>query len=209
MAYLCEAYWLPVYAYLRKCNYSEDAAKDLTQGFFTRVLEKQYVSRASPDRGRFRSFLLGSLKHYLQDERDRRVAQKRGGQTCVLQIDFAKGEDLYTREPVDPLTPEQIFEKRWASTLVQNVFSKLETEMAASGSSKRFQELKPFLLSTRETPYSELADKLNVNTTSVKVAVHRLRKRYGELFRLEIAGTVGSSFAVEDEIRYLLEILAR
>lgn len=204
---LCELYWQPVYAFIRRCGYSADAAQDLTQGFFTSLLEKHYVGRASPDKGRFRSFLLGSLKHYLHDERDRDTAKKRGGGQHPLQLDFVEGEELYRREPVDREDPERIFERQWISGLVLRVLAKLEKESAESGKRERFDQLKPFLVESREAPYDELASRLNMNSTALKVAIHRLRKRYRELFRFEIADTVATPGEVDDEIRHLLQVL--
>jgi RNA polymerase sigma-70 factor (ECF subfamily) len=180
----------------------------LTQGFFTSLIEKGYGSRANPEKGRFRSFLLGSLKYYLQNERDRQLAQKRGGRASTWALDLARDEEGCTHELSDPLTPERIFEKQWAATLVDNVFQKFEAEVAESGKREQFQQLKPLFLSSGEAPYKELAARLHQNPSSLKVAVYRFRHRYGELLRREIADTVASPGEIEDEIRYLLQVLS-
>ena len=170
-------------------------------------MEKSYLHHAEPDKGRFRSFLLGSVKHYLHDQRDRQTAQKRGGTQPLLHLDFALGEQICFREPADNETPERIFEKRWVLTLVASVLGRLESEATESGKREHFDQLKPFLMGNRETPYEQLAEKLNTNAGALKVAIHRMRKRYRELFRLEIAETVAAPEDVDDEIRYLLRVL--
>ena len=204
---LCRTYWPPVYAFVRRCGKDVESSRDLTQGFFAQLLGKKYLKDVMRERGRFRSFLLASVKHYLANEWDRAQAQKRGGgDRPALDLDDA--ESNYRIEPVDDETPEKIFEKRWARTLLQQVLGRLENEANASPDPKRFQHLKPFLTSGEGAPYREVASELNMSEAAVKVAVHRLRKRFGALLRAEIAQTVSDPAKIDDEIRYLFSAIA-
>lgn len=199
---LCENYWYPLYAYLRRCGYSRDRAQDLTQEFFIRVLEGRYLDRADPEKGRFRSFLLTSLKFFVADEADRDRAHKRGGGT-VVPLEFSSAEDRYQREPADDETPERIFERRWALSVLDRVVERLRNEFVQHGRSEHFERLKVFLLGQSDAPYAALAREMKTSEGAVKVAVHRLRKRYRELFRQEIADTVADPAEVESELRFL------
>jgi RNA polymerase sigma factor (sigma-70 family) len=205
---LCENYWYPLYAYLRRRGYSADQAQDLTQEFFIRVLEGRYLDRADPERGRFRSFLLTSLKFFVADEEDRRNAHKRGGGVLV-PLEFSSGEDRYQREPAHNETPERIFERRWALSVLDRVVEKLRHEFILHGRPEHFERLKVFLLSQSDAPYSALALEMNTSEGALKVAIHRLRKRYRDLFRQEIADTVADPAEVESELRYLATVLTR
>jgi RNA polymerase sigma factor (sigma-70 family) len=205
---LCENYWYPLYAYLRRRGYPADQAQDLTQEFFMRVVEGRYLDRADPQKGRFRSFILTSLKFFVADEEDRRRAQKRGGGT-ILPLEFQSGEERYQREPVHNETPERIFERRWALAVLDRVVEKLRTEFENHGRLKDFEQLKVFLLAGSAAPYAALAREMNTSEGALKVAIHRLRKRYRELFRQEIADTVAEPAEVESELRFLASALAR
>jgi RNA polymerase sigma factor (sigma-70 family) len=204
---LCEHYWYPLYAYLRRRGYPSDQAQDLTQEFFVRVLEGRYLDRADPEKGRFRSFLLTSLKFFVADEEDRRRARKRGG-GMVVAIECSSGEERYQREPAHDETPERIYERRWALLLIDRVVEKLREEFVQQGRSEHFERLKVFLLGHSDAPYAALAREMDTSEGALKVAVHRLRKRYRELFRQEIADTVADPAEVESELRFLAAVLA-
>jgi RNA polymerase sigma factor (sigma-70 family) len=205
---LCELYWYPLYAYLRRRGYPAEQAQDLTQEFFVHVLEGRYLDRADPVKGRFRSFILTSLKFFVADEEDRQRARKRGGGVLV-PLEFSSGEERYQREPVHDETPERIFERRWALSLVDLVIQKLRDEFVHHGRPDHFEQLKVFLLGQADAPYAALAREMNTSEGALKVAIHRLRKRYRELFRQEIADTVADPAEVESELRYLAAVLAR
>lgn len=203
---LCERYWYPLYAYLRRRGYSADQAEDLTQGFFIRMLEGRYLGRADPDKGRFRSFLLTSLKFFVADEQDRQRARKRGG-GAVVSLEFSLGEARYQREPAHDETPERMFERRWARSVLDRVVERLQDEFVRHGRPEHFERLKVFLLGSSDAPYAALAREMNTSEGALKVAIHRLRKRYRELFRLEIADTVADPAEVESELRFLAAAL--
>ncbi len=203
---LCENYWYPLYAYLRRRGYPADQAQDLTQEFFIRVLEGRYLDRADPEKGRFRAFLLTSLKFFVADEEDRNRAQKRGG-GALLPLEFSSGEERYQREPAHAETPERIFERRWALSVLDRVVQKLRDEFVCHGRPEHFERLKVFLLGHSDAPYAALAHELNTSEGALKVAIHRLRKRYRELFRQEIADTVADPAEVESELRFLAAVL--
>ena len=205
---LCEHYWYPLYAYLRRRGYPSHEAQDLTQDFFVRVLEGRYLDRADPEKGRFRSFILTSLKFFVADEADRRRAGKRGG-GMVAPLEFSSGEERYQREPAHDETPERIFERRWALSLIDRVVEKLREEYVNHGRPEHFERLKVFLLAQSDAPYAELAQEMNTSAGALKVAIHRLRKRYRELFRQEIADTVADPAEVESELRYLAAVLTK
>ena len=208
---LCEHYWYPLYAYLRRRGYAPDQAQDLTQEFFMRVLEGRYLDRADPEKGRFRSFILTSLKFFVADEQDRQRAQKRGGGT-VVSFEFSSGEsgeERYQREPGHYETPDRIFERRWALSMLERVMERLREEFVQHGRPENFERMKVFLLGQSEAPYADLAREMNTSEGALKVAIHRLRKRYRELFRQEIADTVADPAEVESELRYLAAVLTR
>jgi RNA polymerase sigma factor (sigma-70 family) len=206
---LCRTYWHPLYAYVRRRGYSPADAEDLTQEFFAWLLERNWLGRADQQRGRFRSFLLTSISNFLANEWDKARTQKRGsGRIVSLQSD--KAETGCDHESADNLTPEQSFEWRWALTLLDQVMNRLCVEFARDGNAELFETLKPCLLGERlAQPYAILASKLAMTEGSVKVAVHRLRQRYRQLLRDEIANTVTKPEEVEEELRYLFAVLAR
>jgi RNA polymerase sigma factor (sigma-70 family) len=205
---LCEHYWYPLYAYLRRRGYPSHQAQDLTQEFFIRVLEGRYLDRADPEKGRFRSFLLTSLKFFVADEEDRHRARKRGG-GMVVAIECSSGEERYQHEPAHDETPERIYERRWALSLIDRVVEKLREEFVHHGRPDHFERLKVFLLGHSDAPYAALAREMNTSEGALKVAIHRLRKRYRELFRQEIADTVADPAEVESELRFLAAVLTR
>lgn len=205
---LCESYWYPLYAYVRRRGHSADQAQDLTQEFFVRVLEGRYLDRADPEKGRFRAFMLTSFKFFLADEGDRQRAQKRGGAN-VLTIEISSGEERYQREPAHTETPERIFERRWALSVLERVVDKLRAEFAGHGRLDDFNRLKGFLLDRGDAPYATLARDMGTSEGALKVAIHRLRKRYRDLFRQEIAETLSDPAEVESELRYLAVALNR
>jgi RNA polymerase sigma factor (sigma-70 family) len=205
---LCESYWYPLYAYLRRRGYSPDQAQDLTQEFFTRILEGRYLDRADPEKGRFRSFILTSLKFFVADEEDRQRARKRGG-GAVVSLGFSSGEERYLREPSHDETPERIFERRWALAMLDRVVDRLQREFVQHGHPEHFERLKGFLLGQTDAPYAALAREMNTSEGALKVAIHRLRKRYRDLFRQEIADTVADPAEVESELRYLATVLTK
>jgi RNA polymerase sigma factor (sigma-70 family) len=208
LVYLCENYWYPLYAYLRRRGHPADQAQDLTQEFFVRLLEGRYLDRADPEKGRFRSFLLTSLKFFVADEDDRQRARKRGGGT-VMPLEFSSGEERYQREPAHDETPERIFERRWALSMLDRVVERLREEFVQHGSPDHFERLKVFLLGQSDAPYAAMARQMNTSEGALKVAIHRLRKRYRELFRQEIADTVADPADVESELRFLAAVLTR
>jgi len=203
LATLCRSYWYPLYAFVRRQGYAPEEAQDLTQGFFTRLLEKHYLRDYKRERGRFRSFLLASLKHYLANERDWHRAQKRGGGTAPLSIETLRnGEQRYSLEPRSNLTPETIFERQWALTTIDHVLDRVR------GETDEFDRLKPFLIGDESRiPYRTLASELGTTEGALKVSIHRLRRRFRETLREEIGHTVSEPSQVQEEIRYLMTAL--
>ncbi len=205
---LCETYWYPLYTYLRRNGYDAHQAADYTQAFFARMLEKDYLKKVKPKPGKFRSFLLKALKHFIANERARDAAQKRGGGRTVLSLDIENAERHYALEPADDLSPEKLFEKSWALTILERTMYRLESELAARGKQKLFDHLKVYMAAEASTiPYIEVATKMDMTEGAVRVAVHRMRKRCRELLRDEIAQTVTSDGQIDDEIRDLFTAL--
>lgn len=204
---LCELYWPPVYSFVRRSGRDAPDAFDLTQGFFARILEHNDLAAVDPARGRFRSWLLGALKHFLANEWRASTALKRGGGATILSLDALAAEGRYAHEPVDPLTPERLYERRWALTVLERVLSRLHAECAADGNAARFEALKGFLTGEGMS-YDALARELGEPAGTLRVAVHRLRRRYRDLLCDEIAETVERPEDVEDEIRQLMAALA-
>jgi RNA polymerase sigma factor (sigma-70 family) len=208
LAELCELYWYPVYAFVRRRGNSAADAGDLTQGFVARLIETAGIARADPDKGRFRSYLLGAVRHFLANEQDRAAARKRGGGRAIGSLDLADAERRYAAEPADDRTPEQLFERRWALTLLDGVLAGLRSEYAAAGQELMFDRLKSSLTG-EGAPYSEAAAALGMTEGAVKIAAHRLRRRYRDRLRTAIAETVATPDDVEAEIRDLFTILSR
>jgi RNA polymerase sigma factor (sigma-70 family) len=209
LAKLCQTYWYPLYAYVRRRGHSSHDSQDLTQAFFARLLERNWVSSADEERGRFRTFLLTAMSRFLSDEWDKLRAKKRGGNVTHLPLQLDTGETRYGHEPADNSTPEQCFERRWALTLLDTVLQRLRVEYEREGNKKIFATLHSTLVGGREQqPYEELAGHLDMNEGAVKVAVHRLRKRYRQLLREEIAETMAESEDVDEELHHLFAVLA-
>jgi RNA polymerase sigma factor (sigma-70 family) len=204
LATLCKRYWYPLYAFVRRSGHQPADAQDLTQEFFARLLEKQYLRAADPERGRFRSFLLSAVKHFLSKERDRAKARKRGGGRKVFPLDFEAGESRYSLEPSHEVTAEKVYERRWALTLLDQVFARLREEFDRASKRNEFDHLKGYLTGEAATlSYRDVAAELGTTEGAVKVAVHRLRRRYRELVREEIAHTVAGPEDVDEELRRL------
>jgi RNA polymerase sigma-70 factor (ECF subfamily) len=205
---LCRAYWYPLFAYVRRRGHGPEEAQDLTQEFFARLLERNDLARASPEKGRFRSFLLGAMNHFLAYEWRKAQAFKRGGGQSVLSLDGLSAEARYGREPVSKETPETLNERRWALTLFDAAYHRLQAEWTAAGRNRQFELIKPFLSSeAADGEYAPVAAALQVTVGAVSVAVHRLRHRYAELVRAEVAQTVATPAEVEDELRFLLSVM--
>jgi RNA polymerase sigma-70 factor (ECF subfamily) len=209
LATLCRLYWYPIYAYARRRLPMPEDAQDLTQEFFARLLEKEYLRQADPQRGRFRSFLLTAFKHFLAKERERANAQKRGGGRSPFPLDFQMGEHRYQREPSHTATAELLYERRWALTLLEQALAWLREELTQAGKARVFEALKATLTGEDVArPYAELAAELNLSAAAVKVTVHRLRRRYAELLRAAINQTVTTDAEIEDELRNLFAAVA-
>ena len=208
LATLCEAYWYPLYAYVRRRGASVDDARDLTQGFIASLLERGDLERVRPDRGRFRTFLLASLQHFLSNDAARRRAQKRGGGAALLPLLFDEAEGRYQVEPAEPATPESLYERRWALTVIERVLASLRAEWEATARAAEFDELKACLLGQApDGGYAAVAARLGTTEGAIKAAVHRLRRRFQTELRHDIAETVADPAQVDDEIRYLVRAL--
>ncbi len=208
LAALCEAYWYPIYAFVRRQGCSAEDAADLTQGYLLQLLEKGALKGLRPEVGRFRSFLFASIKHFLSNERDRARALKRGGGRTPFSLDAEAAESRYRIEPADGLTPEKLFERRWATAVLQRAMVRMRSEIADSGDAGRFERLKAYLTGDDPEPaYRTVAAELGMTESAVGVAVHRLRRRFGESLRAEIAETVADPREIDEEIRYLLASL--
>ncbi len=205
---LCETYWYPLYAYVRRRVPDVAEAQDLTQAFFAELLEKNYVAAATPERGRFRSFLLTAFKHFLSKQWEKGRAQKRGGGQTRLSLDFESADSTFSIEPTSGLTAEQIYDQQWAVALLARIMQRLEDELGRAGKAKQFEELNGYLIGEHAgTTYARAAEKLNMTEAAAKKAGSRMRRRYGDLLREEIAQTVEGLEEVEDEIRKLFATL--
>jgi RNA polymerase sigma-70 factor (ECF subfamily) len=208
LADLCQAYWYPVYAFIRRRGNSAEDARDLTQEFFATLLEKGYLADADPDRGRFRTFLLTAAARFVGKQHEKAAAQKRGGGKQPLSLNFDDGETRYQREPSHDWTAERIFERRWALTLLDRTLAQLRQEHDESGKLAQFEALKVFLTGEAGAPpLRQIAENLGMTEGAVKVAVHRLRQKYREALRAEIAQTVAAHEDVDSELHALLAAL--
>jgi RNA polymerase sigma factor (sigma-70 family) len=208
LSVLCRAYWYPLYAYARRRLGDLDHAQDLTQDFFARLLEKNILAGAQPERGHFRAFLLTAFKNFLTNEGEKARAEKRGGGRAFLPLDFRAGDSRYDREPAHAWTPERLFERQWALTLLEQVLAALRAEYAADGKEELFDRLKVYLTGETAASYADCAPALGMSEGAIKVAAHRLRARYRALLRWEVAQTVADPAEVDDEIRRLFDALA-
>jgi RNA polymerase sigma-70 factor (ECF subfamily) len=205
---LCGAYWFPLYAFVRRKGHPPEEAEDLLQEFFVRLVEKNYVAQADRERGLFRSFLLAALAHFLANDWHRQQTLKRGGGQAWIPWDARGAEQQYSREPCHELTPEKLFDRRWALGMVERTYATLREQYAAAGKAELFRHLEP-RLSGDDAPasYKQLAARLQLTEGAIKVTVHRLRRAFGQLLREEVAHTVARPEQVQDEMRHLLDIL--
>ena len=207
LASLCETYWYPLYAFVRRRGHGSRDAQDLTQAFFEKLLEKNYLGDVARERGKFRSFLLASLKHFLANEWHKSRAAKRGGGCTMISLDDE--EARYLREPADSMTAERLFERRWAMTVLDRVMKRLREDMVEEGKAELFEVLKNRLGGGGEVlAFAEAGERLGISEGAARVAAHRLKKRYREILREEISQTVVSPNDVDDEIRYLVRVLS-
>jgi RNA polymerase sigma-70 factor (ECF subfamily) len=207
---LCSSYWYPLYAFVRRGGHSPPDAEDLTQEFFARLLEHNWIAHADRHKGRFRSFLLMAMKRFLAKEWDKVRTLKRGGQVRFVPLQLDTAETRYTREPADTRTPEQVFEEQWALTLLESVLSRVREDYARDGKGALFHTLEPCLIGGRDTqPYAALGAELGMSDGAARVAACRLRERYRERLKAEIAQTVASAEEVDEELRHLLRVMAR
>jgi RNA polymerase sigma factor (sigma-70 family) len=205
---LCRTYWYPLYAFVRRQGHSPHDTEDLLQGFFARFLEKHYLRDVDRAKGRFRSFLLAALKHFLANEWDKAKAVKRGGRVDFLSLEGEAAESRYYEEPASELTPEKLYEQRWAYELLERVMERVQHEFDASGQSSLFEALKVFLLGESQgVSYADVATPQGLSEGALKKRVQRMRQRYQRLLREEIAHTVARPEEVEDEIRYLFSVV--
>jgi RNA polymerase sigma factor (sigma-70 family) len=210
MALLCEAYWYPVYAFVRRQGHSAADAEDLTQGYFARFLEKGFVREVRPEHGRFRAFLLVSVRNFLHNERDRVRALKRGGGRRLVSLDAAAAERTYEHQVADRTTPEDLFERSWARTVFDRALDQLDRRADRQGRGARVARLRPFLIGAQARgAYAEVAAEWDVGESAVRAAVHRLRKDFAGLLREEVARTVSRRAEVDDEVRHVLSLLGR
>lgn len=206
---LCRTYWYPLYAYVRRQGHSREDAEDLTQGFFARLLEKNYLEGVTSDGGKFRSFLLVALKRFMANEWDRANRQKRGGGVLPLSLDWQDAESRYQIAPVDNLSPDKLYDRAWAVIVLERVITRLRDESGTEGKAGQYEKLKPFLMMGKsEIPYAQAAAELKMSEGAVRVAVHRLRKRYRELLREEIAQTLSNPAQADEEMQALFSALA-
>lgn len=204
---LCRTYWYPVYAYVRRKGRSPAEAEDLTQEFFSRLLGRGFPGGVRREGGKFRSYVLRALDHFLVNEWRRDQARKRGGGTTTFSLDGVDAESRYKLEPSDGVTPESLYDRRWAAAVLDSVRNQLREEYQRQGKSRLFAALEPCLTGGDEMlPYEELMEQLNLKASALKMAVHRLRKRYGEFLREEIAQTVATPDEVDEEIRHLISV---
>lgn len=205
---LCRAYWYPLYVFIRRQGHDPDDAQDLTQGFFLHVIANRALAATHPNKGRFRSFLLASLKNFLTNEWDRAQAAKRGGGQATFSLDEFAPEERYRFEPVDPASPDKLFDRRWAEAVLARVMARLRQDYVAAGWGPRFEALKLYLLNEYSPgSYAKAATALNVSENAVKSAIYKLRQRFAEALRLDVAQTVADPAEVEAELRELLATL--
>jgi RNA polymerase sigma-70 factor (ECF subfamily) len=206
---LCRAYWPPLYAFVRRLGHAPADAQDLTQGFFAQLLQSGLISKADPEAGRFRSFLLASLKHFLAHEHERNTAQKRGGGSLVVSFDQFEPEERFAPEPADTASPEVLFDRRWAMRQVENALERLQADYAAAGRAPLFELLKDYVWGDKNAlTLGEIASRVDLTEEAVKKSVQRLRLRFRECLRAEIAQTVSTPDQIDDELRHLRAVLS-
>lgn len=207
LAWLCDAYWFPLYAYLRRKGNAEEDARDLVQSFFAHLLEKDALAGLSPEAGKFRAFMLASLKNFAANERARATAEKRRATNAAFTVSLDDAEEIYKREASNELNAEELYEKRWALAVVVAATTRLRAEFAQAGRAEVFEVLQQYLVGESDASYAETAERLGMNEGAVKTAIHRLRKRLGNVLREEVAETVADPSQVDAELRYLLSVL--
>lgn len=208
LEWLCRTYWYPLYAYVRRQGQGPEDTQDRVQEFFARFLERNYLRLADPNRGRFRSFLLTSLRHFLTNEWIKASREKRGGRRTILSWDEASAESRFAAEPRIEQTPDALYDRRWAATLLERALAALQAEFDQSGRQDLFDRLKIFVWGEKNAiSYAAMAEQLGMSEGAVKVAVHRLRQRYGELLRVEVARTVATPAEIDEELRYLVSVI--
>jgi len=206
---LCRTYWYPLYVYVRRQTATREDAEDLTQSFFARFLEKNYLEGLSSDKGKFRAFLLAALKHFLANEWDRANRQKRGSGVGLFSLDWQSADTRYQIDPADNLSPDKLYDRAWAVTLLERVITRLRQESDAGGKGRLFEQLKPFLMIGKSAiPYAQAAAALGLTEGAVRVRVHRLRRRYRELLREEIAQTLADPGQAGEEMQALFSAFA-
>ena len=205
---LCKQYWYPLYAYLRRKGYGTSDAQDLVQGFFAQLIEKNFLDSVEQKRGRFRWFLMSAITRYAANWNKEQSAEKRGGNLKTFSLDFERGETRYSREPVDGMTPEKLFERRWALTLLDQAVEQLANDYEADGKGRYFEHLKVYLTADSNAPsYAETAEKLKISETTIKVAIFRLREKYRATIRNLVAQTLNNNESLDSEIDELLAAL--
>jgi len=206
---LCRVYWYPLYAFVRNRGYSAVDAQDLTQAFFVRIIETDGFASADRERGRFRSYILGAMKHFLTNEWHRSQAQKRGGRVQFIEWDAPGAEARYAEAAKQSVNPDHLFDREWALETIAGALQALRNEMQKAGKDQQFETLKSSLTGEDEFSREEIAARLNMSEGAVKVAIHRLRQRYRYLLRAAIAETVSNEAELDDELRYMIEVLRR
>lgn len=209
MEELCRIYWFPLYAYVRRHGRSREDAEDLTQAFFAKLLEKNYLEGIRSDKGKFRAFLLVALKHFLANEWDHANRQKRGGGQRPLSLDWQDADTRYQIDPADNLSPDKLYDRAWATALLERVITRLRDENVAEGKSRQYEQLKIYLMAGKaDIPYAQAAAALGLTEGAVRVVIHRMRRRYRELLRDEITQTLADPAQADEELRALFTALA-
>lgn len=208
LEHLCGGYWNPIYAFIRRRGHTPEQAQDLTQQFFLRILDGAFFERANPEKGRFRSFLLGSVQNFLSDANDSANAQKRGGGMLPVSFEFGTGEANYALEPRHTETPERIFQRNWARTVLERVMGNLSNEFQSHDKLELFHRIRPYLTGDGELKYAELCATLQLTESGLKSAIRRMRQRYREFLRAEVTSTVADPSEVDDELRFLLRAVS-
>ena len=209
LAQLCEVYWYPLYVFVRRSGRQAEEALDLTQGYFLRLMEADFLERVRPEAGRFRSFLLSSMKHYMANQRREARALKRGGDRKIVSLDATEAESRYHMEPRDDRTPEKAYERQWARTVIQRAYDRLERELDDAGKPDHYRLLAPFLSGgLTAQPCEEAAETLGSTVAAIRMAVTRMRRRFGDILREEVSRTVDEEGEVDEEVKHLMSALS-
>lgn len=209
LAKLYEKYWLPLYVYVRRKGYNVEDSQDLVQGFFTKLIEKEYLKKVSKEKGKFRTFLLMAMNNYIMNEWNKSMAQKRGGGSVPLPLDFETAEKIYSLEPATDISPDKIYERLWVTSLLNRVMDELGNEFSQKDKKDLFRYIKSYLIyDDPNDSYADIACKLQISEGIVKTSIHRARKRFGDLLKIEISHTLADTKDVEEEIRYLFSVFS-